>query len=447
MNGRSLTKMSKLVVIILIAGLLAACASNSSNSGADQTAGNQKNGETKTDAAIELRMSWWGSQNRHDRTLQVIDLFQQQHPNIKIIPEFSGWDGYMDKLATQAAGRNLPDIIQMGIEHIGEYVARDLIADLQPYVQSGVLNLSDVDEVYLSGGRVGEGLYAVNIGTNALAMAVDPSMFAQAGVPLPQPGYTWDDFMDVARSLKQQLGSDIYVRPLSEIDGIHAFRHYLRNHGYALYANDGGLGYDDDKLLADFFRMWDTLYKEGVLAPPELTSTEQGLENSLIVNGQSPNHMIWTNQIVALTQAAGRPLEMVLLPGIEGGQHGHYLKPGQFLAATTHSKHPEAVAAFIDFFTNSLEANDILAGERGVPIATNVREHLYTSLDDTNKLMFDYLDTVAQYAGDVPYDPPGSGSLLQAFDRIFDGIRYGQHTPEQAAELFRNEANSVLKAK
>ena len=36
---------------------------------------------------IELRVAWWGSQNRHDRTLEAIKLFEEMYPHITVLPE------------------------------------------------------------------------------------------------------------------------------------------------------------------------------------------------------------------------------------------------------------------------------------------------------------------------------------------------------------------------
>lgn len=435
------------MALILTITLIAGCASSNSET-KEQSNTTQKNNTTtekvtdSSDEVIELRMTWWGSQNRHDRTLKVIDLFEQEYPNIKISPEFSGWEGYWEKLATQAAGKNLPDIIQMDMQYLAEYSSRELLVDLNPYVETGIFDISDIDDIYLSGGRVNGSLFAVNIGANALAMAVDPAMYKTAGLSIPQSGYTWEDFMDDARILKEKLGDDVFVKDLT---GGHEFRHYLRGYGEEIYSPDGlSLGYEDDQYLIDFFTMKDKLLKEGVTASPELTSMVQGLEDELIVQGKSPNHFFHSNQIIALVSAANRPLEMVIYPSVASGEFGHYLKPGQFLSATTHSEHPEEAATFINFFTNSIAANEILAGERGVPIAAKVRESMYPTLDEVGQGMFDYMDEVAKYSREVPYEAPGAGTVMQAFDRAYEALAYGQMTPEQAAQSFREEANEIL---
>ena len=102
---------------------------------------------------IELRMTWWGSQKRHDLTIQVIELFQKMHPNIKIVYEFSGWRDYWTKLTTQAAGGNLPDIMQHDYARISEWVSRGLLLPLDGHVQSGAPEFLRCRGCGVSGGQ------------------------------------------------------------------------------------------------------------------------------------------------------------------------------------------------------------------------------------------------------------------------------------------------------
>ena len=97
-----------------------------------------------------------------------------------------------------------------------------------------------------------------------------------------------------------------------------------------------------------------------------------GLEGSPIVQGKEAMRYQWSNQVVALTTAAGEDRHFVLypMPRVEGGQSANYLKPSMFFSITQQCQHPEEAAMFIDYFTNNLEANDVLFAERGVPVSS-----------------------------------------------------------------------------
>lgn len=425
------------ILTVLTIGLVG-CGPSSPSGGEESESG---------DGKIKLRMTWWGSQDRHDRTQKVIDLYEEKNPNVEIAAQFTGWSGYWEKVATQAAGGNLPDIIQMDYKYLAEYAGRDLLANLNQYVESGTLNLDDVAPIYLNGGKLDGNLYAVNIGANAHAIAYDPAMFEKAGVPVPEPGYTWKDLKEMGKELSDNLGEGVYG--LQPSAGLMSFKHYLRENGTTLYNDEGtGLEYKDDQLLADFLQITVDNLESGAAAPPEVFKTaSDNIEQMPIVKEKTAMIMdIHSNQLVAMEQAAGRPLELMLQPMLEDGELGHYIKPGQFLSLTTHSKHPEEAAKFIDFFTNSLEANEILNGERGVPVSSKVREHLRPNLTPAGEKMFDYIELAKEYAREIdPPDPKGATEILSFYEKqIETPIYYGQLTPEEAAKKFREKATEIL---
>ena len=51
-----------------------------------------------------------------------------------VLPETYGWNDYWQKLATQAAGKNLPDLIQMDYRYIFEYARRRQLAALDDFM-------------------------------------------------------------------------------------------------------------------------------------------------------------------------------------------------------------------------------------------------------------------------------------------------------------------------
>ena len=63
---------------------------------------------------VTLRMAWWGSQTRHDATNKVIEMYEEQNPNVHIEAEFYDFDSYFTKLDTLVAADDVWDIFQMG---------------------------------------------------------------------------------------------------------------------------------------------------------------------------------------------------------------------------------------------------------------------------------------------------------------------------------------------
>jgi multiple sugar transport system substrate-binding protein len=80
---------------------------------------------------VQMRMAWWGSTVRHERTKEAIQLFEKRNSSIKIEPEPSGdFVEYWNKIATQASGGNAPDVIQTDYRYLTEYAGRGVLMEL-----------------------------------------------------------------------------------------------------------------------------------------------------------------------------------------------------------------------------------------------------------------------------------------------------------------------------
>jgi multiple sugar transport system substrate-binding protein len=432
-----------LATAAMVVSVIAGCGSKPANQQSAAPKGNEGQKADSSKQPIELTVMWWGSQDRHDRTLKVIDMYEKEHPNVKIKSIYTGWDGYWEKLATQVAGKKMPDIVQMDYKYLNEYASRGTLLDMNPLVQKGVINLSDVDENAIVGGKVDGKLFALNLGSNSPAIAYDPEIFKKAGVEL-KPGYTWDDLAKAAKQIKDKTG--VYgFEPMSDMNG---FKHYLRDNGLWVYNKKGdALGYDDDKYLVDYFSFWRKLIDEGSAAPADQwVATKNQVENRMFVHAKAAMGQLHSNQITAMMKGAGRSMDLAILPSVSGGKLGHFLKPSQFFSISSTTKYQEEAAKFVDYFTNDIKANEVLAAERGVPISKKVRDALAPKMGESGKKMFEYMDVVQKYSREIdPPDPNGATEIEKLFENLVQAVDYGKSTPEQAAKEFREKASAVLK--
>src|SRR2546423_8597702 len=85
---------------------------------------------------IEMHITWWGSQSRHDRTIKVIQMYMAAHPNINITYEFANFNDYWTKLNTAAAGGQLPCVMQHDYAYVAEWANRGLLLPLDDYYKN-----------------------------------------------------------------------------------------------------------------------------------------------------------------------------------------------------------------------------------------------------------------------------------------------------------------------
>jgi multiple sugar transport system substrate-binding protein len=397
---------------------------------------------------MTLRIMWWGSKDRHDRTIKVLKMYEAQHPGIKFTYEFAGFNDYWTRLATQAAGGSLPDIIQQDYARLVEWETNRLMIPLDDFVKDGTINLSRVPKVSVDGGRINGKLYAINLGNNSQSILLDVDAFKRAGVPLPDPKWTWQGFEQIVMAIHQKLGIWGAGFGLSDQQ---IWKSVYIGLGQWVFTPDGrSIAVADDPFV-EHLKMLLRLQKAGALPSlqQELSDYHDNIEAQPIVPGKAAISYQWSNQAVAEASAAGkdRSFKLVHLPRPKGGKPSNYLKPSQFFSITSHSKHPKEAAAVIDYFTNSVEANRVLLAERGVPIAPKIQEALKPILSPIELETIRYVARVQTDGSPLP--PPDPQAFAAFYNNVFvplvrDPVLLGKITPEEGAKVLRAEGNKVL---
>ncbi|WP_173917216.1 ABC transporter substrate-binding protein [Halobacillus sp. Marseille-Q1614] len=415
--------------------VLAAC------SGSDEAEGNSDEGGDSE--VTELSMSWWGSQSRHDQTQEIIKAFEEENPDIKINAEFTGFDGYFEKMAASASGNNLPDIMQQNFgEYLNQYADKELLADITPFVEDGTINLDGVSETVMESGKKDGKLLGVPTGTNALTAFYNKDMLDEAGVDVSDGEWTWEDYDEYVTSINETTGE--YGARLMEPKNL--FEYFLREKGETLFSEDGtALGYDDDQLLVDYFTRNKELQEKGAVPGYDTIQQIKGVEDELIVRGEAAFDFRWSNQATALNSSAGdKNIEMTLLPG-ENNDQGMYLKPAMLWSISENSEHKEEAARFIDFFVNNIEVYEIGGSDRGVPLKEEIRSELMADLSETDKKVFEYIEKVTEHSSPIDSNfPPQASEVLASLQKVDELVIYGEISPEEGAKQFREEAEAIL---
>ncbi|MDZ5077228.1 ABC transporter substrate-binding protein [Nesterenkonia sp. HG001] len=393
------------------------------------------------DDEVTLRFVWWGSDARHQNTQEIIDAFEEEHPDITISGDFGDWDGYWDQLATQTAAADSPDIIQMDELYLREYADRGSLLDLDQ------VDTSQMDDTVVDNGRTEGGLYGITIGINAFTILANPDLFDEAGVEMPDDAtWTWDDYRDIAVELSEDLDGAWGAGGFDETGG---FQTWVRQQGGHLSNDEGELGFTVED-AESYFEYIAELLDSGATPSASALAEDQGVgpDQSLTTAGEVAMRAWWSNQSVALSESTGTELELLRFPSHTGDAEdaAPWYKSSMFLSGSAATDHPEEVQLFIDFFVNSEEAALIDMAERGIPPNNEIRQTVTEELEGPQLAMAEYIDQIEGELGpSEPVPAMGGSAFQQILYRYQDEVLFERMSPADAAEAMVGEMEGELR--
>lgn len=453
-----------LLAVVMVLSL-AACGNNDSssettapaetttNSGEETTTEGESEETTAPAEDINLRMAWWGSQTRHDITVEVIEMYQDLNPNVKIEYEFYSFDDYFTKLKTLVASDQVWDIFQLG----GNFpMYQDKIFYINDFIDSGIVDVSGISDSYLKITQDTEGnQLGLSNGLNTYGIAYDPAMFEEAGVPEPTETWTWDDYKNAAMTITEKLnifGSSSFTTS----DFIAGCSTYIGQQGkigeYSFFNLDHtGMGFDDPAMLTPFIQMRADMINAGAYPDAGASAEITNIENDFLVTGEAAMTWVAANQfptIYDICLAEGRELKMAPLPRIKpDGPSGAAIQSSQMLCVSQDSANKEAAAAFISWFQNDPDCNNVLKGERGIPVNNTVRDTLSANATPGQQVMYDFVNMVSGF--EMPekinvLSPDGQDMVQDNYLNYIQQVAFGEITAEEAAQKTYDDASSIF---
>lgn len=388
-----------------------------------------------------IRHFWWGNPERDKRTFAVIDVFQKHHPEIAVSGETVGWGDYWTKMATQTAGRNMADLVQMDYSLLFEYSRRGALRTLDEHIGNG-LDLSNFDKGPLSGGYVDGKLYALNIGSNSQVMPLNARLLEEAGVTADVINWTWDDYAAACEAITAKTG----VKGSDDLSLVTENQEvWARQNGHGFYNEDGTLGFTVED-VASYWEYWAKLREADLVRSKDKTVIlDAPFAEGGMVKGETAMSMMWSNQLVGLQALIKDPIAAGMVPHKAGGQPGQFIKPSMFMSLTRDAKDVEAAIMYMSDWVNDPEATAILGLERGIPANPNVRAALEPNFTPPEKVSVAYFNAIQDKVGALPIPAPkGHNEVRDAYMRIGTDVVLGTMPIADAAGEFVQTAADIL---
>ncbi|MFI6238152.1 ABC transporter substrate-binding protein [Micromonospora sp. NPDC050784] len=390
------------------------------------------------DGPVELSVFWWGGTKRAELTEKALRLYSDRNPRVTFRVTWQGANGYYDRLATQASGGNVPDLIQIDDAMLTEYTQRQVILDLT----DRHLDLRGLPEGLIRYGTVEGRTMAVAAGQTHAVVVFNRDLLRELQLPEPRTGMSWADYISWATQVTEASDG----RVAGTMDGSGDYRAlwlWLRSQGGEFYRGNQ-LGFGADELIA-WFELWQRARRGR--ATPSAALVEQADSGEparqLVVNGVTAASFAWSHQLPELQRLTESELGIVSFPGPPGAQ---WARASMYWAAFRGTRHPDVVADVINFLTINGEVGTVLGHERGLNASAAVRRYAEGSITDSaQRRAAAFGASIADLLGPAPAPPPrGHAKVRTLLVTAAERIRVKRDGTREATARFLSQAIAAL---
>jgi oligogalacturonide transport system substrate-binding protein len=327
---------------------------------------NYNNSETIT-------FAWWGNDARHFYTMDAVDIFQENNPDINVKCNYGSWKGYPKRMNIYMNSHSEPDVMQINFAWINTY-SPDGNAFYDLNELSDYIDLSNFDETDLEFGMSNGKLNAIPIAFNTLTMYYNKSIYDSYNLDLPT---TWDDFFEAAEVMRED---NIYPLGVSE-KGLFMLlcAYHTQTTGKDVFDEEGNWNLSEEDIVSML-----SFYKQ--LIDEKALQRLDDFQRTAFLSGETAGTMQWvsdaSNYCTSLSET-GAEIAIGSYPMEEGATSlGWYMKPATMYAISSLTEHPEASAKLLDFLLNSDDMALLQQTEKGIPVS----KHALKVLEDNDLL-------------------------------------------------------------
>lgn len=315
-------------------------------------------------SAADLRITCYSDGVECEVTSALAQRFTAANPDIHITIDKVAYKVIQESLPVQLAAGNGPDIARVtDFGAISKYFLdlRPLLPDV-PYWEANF----GATLPWMQTGNGDRGIYGLPTQLTITGPIVNKTLFDQAGVPMPGPKATWDDWAAATHKVAQATKTDFGMA--MDRSG-HRFAGGAISYGAKYFAADGTPAPVDDgfKAFASRFVNWNkdgTVEKE-VWAAAGGAAYRDAFED--FANGRVVAYISGSWQVSRLQSSVGDGFEWVIAPPFCGPASCTSMPGGASLVAFKTTKSPKEVARFLDFLASEPVYREMAAKTANIP--------------------------------------------------------------------------------
>lgn len=419
----------------------------SSSSTADVSSSATESSQTDSTDPVTLRFAWWGSDGRHEAILKAIEIYQEKHPNVTIEAEYSGYDGYYEKMMTTLSSGTAPDLFQF-------------MRGWVPDVQTAQHYLADIDSLPIDTSTLEDGLMEgsgsykgeavmVPVSVGGAAAYVNSEFAENNGIDTSKL-YTWDEIKELGKTIHEKdADSYLLTADIDVLNYMFLEPYIVQITGKPLFDEDTyEPNFTQEDLQASIQNIMD-LYEAGAIEPFDESAAFVGQMNQNVrwINGKIGMVFDYTSTFAKYAGTTTGDIAAMQIPQIANAKCSGVAYGGdRGISINDNSANKEEAAKFLDFLLNDPDAINALGTNLGFcPTSVSQATLIDSGIVDAVQVEAVNLSAKNSYT----QNSLGTNtSLLTTRKDILQEIIYKDITVEQgAAEIYEDSLATLEELK
>ncbi len=419
-------------------------AEDSSNTAAQNSTAAGSSQAAASTEAVELSFMQNSANGGQEETLKaMIDDFTSKNPNIKVKYEVVAYKDYYTKLNTLlSAGKDAPDVFEVGYENFAQYAAKGMLKDLTD-VAANEITANDMKQLAYDAYKYNGRQMGMATDYTGCILFYNKDLFDSKGLAYPTSAWTWKEELEAAQKLTD-AGKGIWgtVAPLQ----VYEFYKTIAQNGGSFWSADGKTSTINSKAGVDALQwMLDKSNKYKV--QPAFTSdiyTQADADLKAFKEGKIAMFRTGTWQFGNFEKDCSFKWDIVVEPGNTAKGHNFF---SNGLVVNKDAENVEAAWAFVKYMAiDTFVANQRIEKGWNVPVINNdevMSAYYKKTPPESKKAVAELLDSlVLPPLGAVPEK---WSEIQQIVNDELDKAKYGKATAQEALDSAKTKLDALVK--
>lgn len=320
--------------------------------------------DTKGDSEIQEIRMWTflnpeGTSGREVALKQILESFEKENPNIKVVVEPQTWDVMTGKFFAADKAGNAPDVMWVLQDELGAAIRQQT---LEPFENLFLKDwseeeIADVDDAFWSMGTEDGKHYQASLSRNYFGIIYRADLFKEKGIEIPK---TWDELVEAGKKLTEVDSSNGMQRyglglalSTDKADAQIASGGILDLQG-SLFHEDGTANWNNENGKKAMAMQLDMIQKHKITPETAVTATPDDLYKDFC-SGKYGMIMGAGVRMAKLQEEATfdpEAVQMMLLPSFDGGKNSPTPIAGWSVGVWSKSKQKEAAGKLVEYMIN-----------------------------------------------------------------------------------------------